>query len=198
VRKTKLISSGIHGAIHGLAGRIAQAAFLALMAAATLTPSISYAAPLTSDQLSDIEQIQQLKARYFRLIDKKDWTNWGNVFATNATVQASSLCLTVNYSGRSQIVSGVSAPLQGALTVHRGYMPEITLTSTTTATGTWEMEDRLNYLYGVDYHGWGNYSETYVKQNGQWYIQSTVLTRLREEVDGVLTGIYLNGVLTCL
>lgn len=197
MRKSKLMLSGIRGTGPGLAGRVAQAVFLALMAVASLVPSTSYA-QLTSNQLSDIEQIKQLKAQYFRFIDKKDWTDWGNVFATNATVQATALCLTVNYSGRSQIVSGVSSPLQGALTVHHGYMPEITLTSSTTATGTWEMEDRINYLTAVDYHGWGNYSETYVKQNGQWYIQSTVLTRLREEVDGVLTGIYLNGVLTCL
>lgn len=197
MRNSRAALSGIRGRILGLAGRGARAAALALTAAAILVPAASQA-QLSSDQLTDIEQIKQLKARYFRLIDKKDWADWGNVFASDATVQATALCLTVNYSGRSQIVSGVSSPLQGALTVHHGYMPEITLTSATTATGTWEMEDRINYLTAVDYHGWGNYSETYVKQNGVWYIQSTVLTRLREEVDGVLTGLYVNGVLTCL
>jgi hypothetical protein len=192
----KLNASAVREAAVGRYRRVAQTVALISVAVAGLAPSASYA-QLSSDQLTDVEQIKQLKAQYFRFIDTKDWTDWANVFAPDATVQATALCITVNYSGRSQIASSVSKELQKVLTVHRGFMPEITLTSATTATGIWEMEDRIRYTPLTDYHGYGYYHETYVKQNGQWYIQSTVLTRIREEIDNIIVGKYVNGVRTC-
>lgn len=187
----KLMLSAIF-AIPGSCGRRASAALLALMSIALLTPCSASAQttalpPLTASQLTDIEAIHQLKAQYFRYIDTKDWTDFGNVFASNATVQATALGITVNYAGRSQIVSSVSGELALAVTVHHGFMPEITLTSDTTASGIWAMEDLIEYTPLIQYHGYGQYHETYVKINGQWFIQSTVLTRFREDVEGLLT-----------
>lgn len=158
--------------------------FLAVLLIAAFSPSISSAA--TAEELTDIEQIQQLKARYFRLMDTKQWQQWGEVFTDDATVQATSLIITINWQGKSQIVSQNSSFLSLAKTVHHGHMPEITLTGPTTATGIWAMEDRLEFPL-VAYHGWGHYNETYQKVNGQWKIKSLVLTRLRERLGTVLT-----------
>jgi hypothetical protein len=33
-----------------------------------------------AEKLWDIEQIKQLKARYFRLMDTKDWVAWRDLF----------------------------------------------------------------------------------------------------------------------
>ena len=33
-----------------------------------------------AEKLWDIEQIKQLKARYFRLMDTKDWAAWKDLF----------------------------------------------------------------------------------------------------------------------
>ena len=38
-------------------------------------------------QLLDIEAIKQLKARYFRLMDQKQWEDWGLVFATDCVME---------------------------------------------------------------------------------------------------------------
>ncbi len=37
-------------------------------------------APSLVEKLWDIEQIKQLKARYFRLMDTKDWVGWRDLF----------------------------------------------------------------------------------------------------------------------
>jgi len=69
-------------------------------------------------------------------------------------------------------------------TCHHGHMPEIELTSATTATGIWAMEDHLWFSEGhplgiAQLHGYGHYHETYEKVGDRWYIKSLVLTRLR-------------------
>ncbi|WP_205527168.1 nuclear transport factor 2 family protein [Solimonas sp. K1W22B-7] len=184
----KQMSKAVPATLPALHSRTVQAwirsMFLALLLMAAFSPSISSAS--TAEELTDIEQIQQLKARYFRLMDTKQWQQWGEVFTEDATVQATSLIITINWQGRSQIVAQNSSFLLLAKTVHHGHMPEITLTSPTTATGIWAMEDRLEFPL-VAYHGWGHYNETYQKVNGQWKIKSLVLTRLRERLGTVLT-----------
>ena len=50
--------------------------------------------------------------------------------------------------------------------MHHGHMPEITLTSPTTASGIWSMEDMLRYGDGTELHGYGHYHETYEKVDG--------------------------------
>jgi hypothetical protein len=75
--------------------------------------------------------------------------------------------------------------LNGVVTVHHGHMPEIELTSATTATGVWAMEDHLRWPAGEsigELHGYGHYHETYVKLDDGWRISSTKLTRLRLDV----------------
>ena len=65
------------------------------------------------------------------------------------------------------------------VTVHHGHMPEIEVTSPTTATGVWAMEDRLRWPDGSELLGFGHYHEAYEKVDGSWRIKSSTLTRLR-------------------
>ncbi len=58
-------------------------------------------------------------------------------------------------------------------------MPEIDVTSPTTATGVWAMEDMLRWPDGSELHGFGHYHEAYANVDGDWRIKSTLLTRLR-------------------
>ena len=39
-------------------------------------------------RLIDIEEIKQLKARYFRGLDMKDWVLWADVFTEDAHIEA--------------------------------------------------------------------------------------------------------------
>ena len=130
--------------------------------------------------LEEIEAIQQLKARYFRLMDAKQWDAWADVFTEDATVTASPNP-DETFRGRADIVRKVSAALREATTVHHGHMPEIELTGPATATGIWAMYDFVDMPQLV-LHGWGHYHEEYVKQDGQWRIRRLRLTRLRLDI----------------
>ena len=65
-----------------------------------------------------------------------------------------------------------------AVTVHQGHMPEIELTSPTTATGIWALNDIVIWPGGMRLDGYGHYHETYVETDGEWRIASSKLTRL--------------------
>jgi uncharacterized protein (TIGR02246 family) len=134
--------------------------------------------------MDDIEEIKQLKARYFRCLDTKDWEGFRDVLAPDVTVDTSGDDGRVHH-GRDAFVEFLQPVLAEVVTVHQGHMPEIALTSSTTATGIWAMEDLLEF--GPDgpvrtLHGRGHYHETYVKLDGEWKIRSTRLTRLRLDV----------------
>jgi hypothetical protein len=80
----------------------------------------------------------------------------------------------------------VSGILESVVTVHHGHMPELRLTSPTTATGVWAMEDELWWPEGSPIrhlHGYGHYHETYAKTPAGWRISSMRLTRLQRLLD---------------
>ena len=138
--------------------------------------------------LVDIEEIKQLKARYFRYLDEKRWDDWGDVFTADALLDTSQDARNAVVSGRQKIVEMVSRVLASAITVHHGHMPEIEITSATTARGIWAMEDYLEYPGESDayrIHGRGHYHEEYEKEgDGQWRIKVLRLTRLWIQREG--------------
>jgi hypothetical protein len=138
------------------------------------------------ERLAAIEEIKQLKARYFRCMDTKQWSGWEEVFAADATMDVSeerppgSTEAIPLIKGRDNIIPFVSKVLEGVVTVHHGHMPEIELTSETTARGIWAMEDKLQWPDGkTTLHGYGHYHETYEQAGGRWRIKTLKLTRLR-------------------
>ena len=136
-------------------------------------------------RLEAIEEIKQLKARYFRMMDTKDWEGFAAVFCDNVEIDVRDDGAGVT-RGADKFVAGVKAAIGDALTVHHGHTPEITLTSATTATGIWAMEDRVWWPPGgpVSYiHGFGHYHEIYEKTADGWRIKSMTLTRLHRAVD---------------
>jgi uncharacterized protein (TIGR02246 family) len=135
---------------------------------------------MTMGALEDVEAIKQLKARYFRLMDTKQWDAWADVFTEDATVTASP-DPDETFRGRAEIVRKVSAALRDGTTVHHGHMPEIALTGPDTATGIWAMYDYVD-LPQLVLHGWGHYHEEYARQEGRWRIRRLRLTRLRLDI----------------
>jgi uncharacterized protein (TIGR02246 family) len=130
--------------------------------------------------VDDIEAIKQLKARYFRTMDTKDWAGMRSVFTDGVVMDLTSSGGGVT-AGADDFMGFVSETLEPILTVHHGHMPEIELTSPTTATAVWAMEDMLRWPDGTEMHGYGHYHETYEKTDGTWRIASSTLTRLRTD-----------------
>lgn len=128
--------------------------------------------------MNDIEAIKQLKARYFRYLDTKDWERYRQIFTADVVIDVSGSGGGV-YRGIDTYMDYIQQYVVQLKTVHHGHMPEITFTSDTTATGVWSMEDRVAFPDGREMNGQGHYFEQYVKQAGEWRIQTMALTRLR-------------------
>jgi uncharacterized protein (TIGR02246 family) len=145
-----------------------------------------------AEEIMAIEAIKRLKASYFRCMDTKDWEGFAQVFTPDAVMDMSSEMRdgTTEGSGitrgNTQIAAFVRSAVDTVQTVHHGHMPEIELTSPTTAKGIWAMEDKLRWPPGGPIrtlHGYGHYHETYEKLEDQWRIKTITLTRLRVDAE---------------
>ena len=140
------------------------------------------------EKLKAIAAIRELKARRVRCMDEKDWAGYAACHTPDA----------VSYTFQSQgwedkpIVGpqAIADTLRNILdgknkrtTAHQIHEPEIEITSETTASSIWPMEDMLWWQddAGVKHwrHGYGHYRQTYEKVNGEWLIKSRALTRIR-------------------
>ncbi len=117
----------------------------------------------------DVEQIKKMKHRYFRHVDCKQFDALLNLFVDDATTSYDSGRHA--YQGKAEILAffedGLATP--NILTQHHGHHPEIELTSETTATGIWYMDDTVHILeHKRKVRGNGIYWDEYVKVDGQW------------------------------
>jgi 3-phenylpropionate/cinnamic acid dioxygenase small subunit len=126
----------------------------------------------------DLDEIRQLRARYVRYVDDKQWEAWGNLltedfyFDSDGGVQ----------EGRDVVVASVSTALADASTVHHVFNPEITITGPDTASAIWPMEDWVRLTFkgkSMAFHGMGHYRDDYVRTPEGWRIKRTVMSRIR-------------------
>jgi hypothetical protein len=148
---------------------------------------------LIDETLPAIESIKQLKARYCRYLDTKDWAAWRTIFADDFVSDTSEAGGRV-IAGADDFVAftrrALGRPAQP--TAHQVHTPEIELTSATTARGIWALQDVVRFGPGVTLVGYGHYHETYESVAGQWVIKTSKLTRLREDIVTPLFSIYLS------
>jgi hypothetical protein len=137
---------------------------------------------LSPAQLADLEAIATLKARYFRLLDTRDWDAFADLFTDDCVhhLPSDSPIPTVD---NATYFPMLRASLLPGTSVHHGHMPEITLTGPDTATGIWAMSDVVDAeppdRPAVHIEGYGHYIETYRKdEHGTWRISSKSNDRL--------------------
>lgn len=143
-------------------------------------------------RLIAIEDIKQLKARYFRFMDTRDFEGMATVFCHDALFDCTEGVrylplggewqgeLGETRRGREDIMAWIIASFVSATTVHHGHGHEITIDSDTEAHGVIAMED---YIFAADrktllIHAAGHYHERYRIEDGAWRIAETKLTRL--------------------
>jgi hypothetical protein len=138
------------------------------------------------ERLVATQEIVALKARYFRLVDTRQWEPFQALFAPDATLffpegqdKPASLRDSMEF---------IKTVLRGTVSVHMGHSPEIEIESPTSAHGIWGMEDKIYWsteaaaASGLEYlNGFGHYHEDYVRRDGRWLFQYLKLTRLRVE-----------------
>jgi ketosteroid isomerase-like protein len=138
----------------------------------------------TNAELEAYVAISQVKARYCRTLDTKDWTGYAAVFTEDFELDTSAAGGPPPIRGRDAAIRMVRAAVETARTVHQVHSPEIQLEGDT-AHVIWAMQDRVvwgpdrKFAPGLTGHtGYGHYHERYERQNGQWRIAAQRLTRL--------------------
>lgn len=148
------------------------------------------------ERLSAIEEIRQLKARYFRGVDQSDGDLVRSVLAEDCVLDYIGCCvdpatgrdfipaMNVVLRGRDSWVADGMSKL-GIVSVHQGHNFEVEFDSDTSAHGIWSMTDRLYFPPGGAFAlmtGYGHYIETYEKIGDAWKLKTTRITRIRVEV----------------
>jgi len=135
--------------------------------------------------LAEIEQIKQLKYRYFRALDTNDWQTFGDCLAEDCTARYGDG--EYSFDGRKAIVDFMSGNMSAEtfLSMHNGHHPEISIASDgQAATGTWYLQDMiLDLNNNVRLYGTGIYNDEYVKSGGKWQISHTGYARIFECVE---------------
>lgn len=140
---------------------------------------------MTPEELAEIEGIKVAKYRYVRAVDTRDWELLASVLTEDATAAYASGKL--SYEGRDAIIGFLrdSMPPADMLTSHRVHQPEIQITSPTTATGTWALDDVVIFPdSNLALRGAAFYYDQYRKVDGEWQISHTGYRRLYEETSG--------------
>ncbi|MCK0530520.1 nuclear transport factor 2 family protein [Sphingobium agri] len=138
----------------------------------------------TLQQLSDLEDIRTLKHRYFRGIDTADLALLGTLFTEDLTVDYRGGTYRVRLEGRDNMLEFLANSFHsGAVAMHHGHMPEITLTDEDSAEGIWYLEDIFIDVERKDHTiGSAIYRDAYRREDGVWKIARTEYDRVFEMI----------------
>jgi|GWRWMinimDraft_5_1066013.scaffolds.fasta_scaffold09879_2 SnoaL-like domain len=144
----------------------------------------------TLRQLSDLEEIRQLKHRYFRCIDTGNETELATVFTDDVTIDLRGGGYRLQVKGRENMVAFIASTFNSDIIAqHHGHSPEIRFTGADTARGTWYLEDRfINPARNEDTIGTALYHDQYVRTPDGWKVQHSEYDRVYEIVSPVDPG----------
>jgi ketosteroid isomerase-like protein len=138
---------------------------------------------MTPEDLVEMEAIKQVKYRYLRGVDTRDWDLVASTLTGDATSAYSSGKL--SYTGRDAIIGFLRESMteRDMLTSHKVHQPEIELTGADSATARWGLEDVVIILSaGITIRGAAYYEDRMRKEGGEWRIAHTGYRRLYEEI----------------
>lgn len=126
-------------------------------------------------------ELAELKARYCRFLDCKQWQDYAGVFAPDGCSQFGPDPVEGSVVGREAIISLMEKQLKKAFTVHRVHPGEFRFHDNGEVTALWPMDDRVANP-GFVLEGSGYYEERYRQIDGEWYIQHMRIHRLRVDI----------------
>lgn len=141
---------------------------------------------MTLEELLLREEIKDLKARYCRFLDTKDWNGMESLFTKDFVLDVAEAGEPA--VGRDAALVKIKWAVSNARTTHHVHSPEIKITGENSASAIWAMQDRVVWAEGKSpippvhaITGWGHYHEHYRKELEVWKIASVRLTRLNVE-----------------
>ncbi|EGD54665.1 nuclear transport factor 2 family protein [Gordonia neofelifaecis] len=149
----------------------------------------------TAERLEAIEAIKWTFSERLRCMDAKEWhiyptlhtddmvsETWGGLPEDKQPDTDGEANHVVGPEALTAAIRGLLDGKFPVTTVHQAHTPQIVLTSDTTATGIWAMEDMLWWTNGdheEHLHGYGHYHERYRKVGDKWLISYRTLVRIR-------------------
>ena len=139
-----------------------------------------------SRRVADFMEIMQLKSRYCRCVDLKQWDVLQTLFTTDARVEG--FAAAPNGADAETYIKGVAKRLEGSVTVHHCHQPDVVFTGPETARGIWAMMDYNEWPHPIGmpdapdapgFRGYGFYEEEYRRVQDEWKLSFMRLTRLR-------------------
>lgn len=136
--------------------------------------------------LTSIEEIRQLKFRYFRALDLKRWEEFGDCLTEDVRARYGTKAMSepVHYDSRADVVDFMAANLgPEVITAHIANHPVITVDGDD-ATGSWVFEDTVIATpFNVVIRGVGYYADEYRRDvDGTWRISATRYDRIYESM----------------
>lgn len=136
------------------------------------------------DEIDALEDVRQLKYRYFRTLDLKCWDEFADTLADDVVAEYGTRALDepLVFEGRDSLVGFMRKALGTAITsVHFAHHPEITVAGST-AEGSWAFEDTVIVPEaGRVIRGAGYYRDSYRRdEDGRWRIARTSYERIYE------------------
>ena len=125
--------------------------------------------------VDDIEAIKHMRATYGRAADIRDY----ELLRTTITDDYSCDTGAGPTVGAGAFIERVKTNPADMQTAHHALMPEITLTSPTTATGIWAVHIMARFDDGARFDSFGHYHDTYEKVDGKWLMKSLKLEWLK-------------------
>lgn len=136
---------------------------------------------MDADDLVTFRQLEELKYRYVRALDTKDWDLFASCFTDDATAVYGDR---ISFTGPDQIVDYMRTNLgTNMITVHQVHHPEFTVDGDA-ATGRWSLMDRVIMTdYRLLLDGASLYDDRYRRgSDGEWRIAHTGYVRVYEQM----------------
>ncbi|MEM7139182.1 MAG: nuclear transport factor 2 family protein, partial [Myxococcota bacterium] len=138
-------------------------------------PRQSYPPAVWDGTTEVLENVVDVKSRYCRHLDSKEWGRWAALFVPDATMQIGPSSEAI-VRGRDAIRDLVAAQLRKATTLHEVRDPELREEEHGRVRIVWRMRDRVESpLYLLE--GSGFYEDVYARTPEGWRIASLRLHR---------------------
>lgn len=144
------------------------------------------------DELVIRRDIEELKARYCRLLDTKQWDAFATLFVPDVAVDVSDDVSPEmgepRFSGVERFVSQTRHFMEPGKSAHHVHSAEISIEDVDHATAIWAMSDHVMFEPGgpVPFKAMtarGFYHERYVRDGGVWKIEAIRLQRLSRSIE---------------
>lgn len=135
------------------------------------------------DDLREIAAIKRVKTKYFGCCDLHLFDELQECFTEDVKTRYHSGQYA--FDGREQLMKFLREAFAATMiTSHHGHMPEVELTSPTTAVGIWAMQDYcIDLAAGTTLRGAGYYRDEFVKVDGQWESKLISDDRIYAEIE---------------